>query len=158
MTRISWEEYQRIKDIKELDIEICDYQHVNILNLGWEPWGKWFCKEHERKHVLCPNLCLPVSRNVIGCELTRKRTKKVGEREGVAVNREYYRAKCYLCGKDLEGAGKHGVVKNRNNPGFWGIGSSYKILCLGCIGKRFYGRMSGGKRKTWRKYLKRGYE
>jgi len=55
---------------------------------------------------------------VIGCELTRKRTKKVGEREGVAVNREYYRAKCYLCGKDLEGAGKHGVVKNRNNPGF----------------------------------------
>ena len=32
--RISQEEYGRIKDLKELDIEICDYRHVNILNLG----------------------------------------------------------------------------------------------------------------------------
>ena len=34
--RISPEEYQRIKDIKILDLEFCDYGHVNILNLGWE--------------------------------------------------------------------------------------------------------------------------
>jgi hypothetical protein len=34
--RISQEEYQRIKDIKELDLEICEFGHVNILNLGWE--------------------------------------------------------------------------------------------------------------------------
>ena len=34
MARISWEEYQKIKDIKKLDLEICDYRHVNILNLG----------------------------------------------------------------------------------------------------------------------------
>jgi len=25
------------------------------------------------------------------------------------------------------------------------------------MGKEFYGRMSSGKRKTWRKYLGRGY-
>ena len=31
---LTWEEYQRIKNLKELDIEICDYRHVNILNLG----------------------------------------------------------------------------------------------------------------------------
>ena len=31
---LTWEEYLRIKDLKELDIEICDYRHVNILNLG----------------------------------------------------------------------------------------------------------------------------
>ena len=31
---LTWEEYQRIKDIKVLDLEICDYKHVNILNLG----------------------------------------------------------------------------------------------------------------------------
>jgi len=48
----------------------------------------------------------------------RKRTKKAGERERIAVNQEYYRANCYLCGKELKGARKHGVVKNRNNPGF----------------------------------------
>jgi len=75
MTRISWEEYKRIKDIKELDIEICDYGHMNILNLGWGAWGKWFCQKHEKEHVLCPELCLPVSRNVMGCELVRRRTK-----------------------------------------------------------------------------------
>ena len=39
-TKLTWEEYQRIKDIKILDLELCDYGHVNILNLGWEVWGK----------------------------------------------------------------------------------------------------------------------
>jgi hypothetical protein len=34
--RITQEEYQRIKDVKELDLEICEFGHVNILNLGWE--------------------------------------------------------------------------------------------------------------------------
>jgi len=33
-TKLTWEEYQRIKDIKILDLEFCDYRHVNILNLG----------------------------------------------------------------------------------------------------------------------------
>ena len=156
MTRLTWEEYQRIKDIKELDIEICDYRHVNILNLGWEAWGKWYCKSHEKEHVLCPELCLPVSRNVIGCELVRRRVKRT--EEPIKPNKPYDWASCYLCGKELRGASKKGVIKNRNNPGFWGIGSSYKILCLGCIGKEFLGKLSPGKRKTYGKYLKRGYE
>jgi len=105
--------------------------------------------------VLCPELCLPAARNILRCELTRKRVKK-GE-EPTKPNRPYDWANCYLCGKELKGAGKHGVIKNRNNPGFWGVSSSYKILCLECIGREFYGRMSSGKKKTWRKYLKRGY-
>ena len=155
MTRISWEEYQRIKDIKILDLEICDYGHVNILNLGWESWGKWFCNLHEKEHVLCPELCLPVSRNVIGCELVRRRTKI--RPEPVKPNKPYDWASCYLCGKELKGAGKTGKIKNRNNLGFWGIGSSYKILCLGCIGKRFYGRMVDWQRKKFREYRRRGY-
>lgn len=33
-TRLTWEEHQRIKDIKILDLELCDYGHMNILNLG----------------------------------------------------------------------------------------------------------------------------
>ena len=155
-TKLTWAEYQRIKDIKILDLEICDYQHVNILNLGWEAWGKWYCSKHEREHVLCPELCLPVSRNIIRCELTRKRTKRIEEK--AKINQEYYKASCYLCGKGLEGAGKHGVIKNRNNPNFWGISSSYKILCLKCIGKEFYRRMIGWQRKKFREYRRRGYE
>jgi len=154
-TKLTHEEYQRIKDIKQLDLEICDYGHLNILNLGREPWGKWFCNKHEKEHILCPNLCLPVSKN-IGCELVRKRVKR--NEDPPKPNKPYDWANCYLCGKELRGAGKHGVVKNRNNPGFWGMSSSYKILCLECVGKEFYKRMSSSKKKTWRKYLKRGYE
>jgi len=155
-TRLTWEEYQRIKGIKTLDLELCDYGHLNILNLGWEAWGKWFCWKHEREHVLCPRLCLPVSRNVLGCELVRKRTKRT--EEPVKPNRTYDWANCYLCSKELHGQNKHSRIKNRNNPAFWGVGSVYKILCLKCMGKEFYGRLSSSKRKTWRKYLKRGYK
>ena len=155
MTTISREEYQKIRELKELDLELCEFGHVNILNLGWEVWGKWFCKKCEREHVLCPKLCLPVSRNVIGCELLRKRTKRT--EEPVKPNRPYDLAKCYLCSKELKSASKKGVVKNRNNPGFWGIGSSYKILCLECIGKEFYRRMVGWQKKKWREYRRRGY-
>ncbi|CAI2192654.1 46_t:CDS:2 [Funneliformis geosporum] len=39
-TKLTWEEHLRIKDIKRLDLELCDYGHLNILNLGWEAWGK----------------------------------------------------------------------------------------------------------------------
>jgi len=153
--RISWEEYQRIKSLKELDLEICDYGHLNILNLGWEVWRKWYCNKCERERVLCPELCLPVSRN-IGCELMRRRVKR--SEEPVKPNRPYDLASCYLCFKELKGAGKHGVIKNRNNPKFWGISSVYKILCLECVERKFYNRLKSSKKKTWRKYLKRGYE
>jgi len=149
------QEYQSIKDLKVLDLEICNFGHLNILNLGWEAWGKWFCQKHEREHVLCPSLCLPVSRNIIGCELVRKRTKR--SRESVKPNRAYDLCSCYLCNKQLKGASKKGIIKNRNNPGFWEVSSVYKILCLECIGREFYNRLSASKRKTWRKYLGRGY-
>jgi hypothetical protein len=155
MTTISQEEYQRIKDLKTLDLELCDYGHLNILNLGWESWGKWFCKKHEQGHVLCKELCLKVARNILDCELVRKRSKR--NEEPPKPNKPYDWANCYLCCKELAGASKNGVIKNRNTPGFWGISSDYKILCLGCVGKRFYGRMSRSKRKTFRKYVQRGY-
>ncbi|CAG8756472.1 3623_t:CDS:2, partial [Ambispora leptoticha] len=77
-TKLTWEEYQRIKDIKILDLEFCDYWHVNILNLG----------------------------NVLGCELVRRRVKR-GE-EPPKPNRPYDLANCYLCGKELKSASKKG--------------------------------------------------
>jgi len=154
-TKLAWEEHQRIKDIKTLDLEICDYQHINILNLGWEAWGKWYCSKHEREHVLCPGLCLPVSKN-IGCELVRKRVKR--KEEPVKPNRPYDLTNCYLCFKELKSASKKSVIKNRNNPNFWGIGSSYKILCLECIGRKFYNRLANWQKKKFREYWRRGYE
>ena len=56
-TKLTWEEYQRIKDLKVLDLEICDYGHFNILNLGWKPFKKFNCLTHKKEHVLCPELC-----------------------------------------------------------------------------------------------------
>ena len=106
--------------------------------------------------MLCPSLCLPASKNIIGCELVRKRTKK--REEPTKSNLPYNLANCYLCFKELKGAGKHSTIKNRNNPSFWGIKSEFKILCLKCLGKKFYGKLSPEKRKTWNKYVKRGYE
>ena len=66
--------------------------------------------------MLCPGLCLPVSRNIVGCELVRRRTKRT--EEPVKPNRPYDLANCYLCFKELKGASKKGVIKNRNNPNF----------------------------------------
>ena len=105
--------------------------------------------------MLCPELCLPVARNILGCDLYVE--YKPVDREVVPPNKRYDRANCYCCGKELRGAGKKGVVKNRNNPSFWGIKSAWKIMCLQCVGKKFYGELSGSKRKTFNKYLKRGY-
>ena len=116
MVRISWEEYQRIKDLKELDIEVCEFGHLNLLNLGWGAWGKWYCGKCEKEHVLCPELCLKASENILGCELHRKRQVKATV--AVKPNLTYDKCACYGCGKELRAASKKGVVKNRNNPGF----------------------------------------
>ena len=105
--------------------------------------------------MLCPELCVGVARNLFGCDLF-KEFKPVG-REVVPPNRPYDWCACYLCGKELRGAGKKGVIKNRNNPSFWGIKSEWKILCLKCVGKKYLSQLSGSKRKTWQKYLRRGY-
>ena len=66
--------------------------------------------------MLCPSLCLPVSRNILDCELVRKRSKRT--EEPVKPNKPYDWASCYLCFKELKGARKKSVVKNRNNPSF----------------------------------------
>jgi hypothetical protein len=57
----------------------------------------------------------------------------------------------------IDSAGHHRVVKNRNDVRFWGIESEFKILCLECIGKKFYEEMEGWQRKKFREYRRRGY-
>jgi len=156
--KLNWAEYQKIKGIKTLDLEICSYcSRLNILNLGWKTFGKWFCEKEQKEHVLCWELCYKVCLKILGCELVRKRERKAEKEQIVTVNQQYYKSSCYLCQKELAGAGKHGVIKNRNNPSFWGIKSEFKIMCLKCLGKRFYGKMEKGKQKTFNKYVKRGY-
>lgn len=156
MARISWEEYQRIRNLKELDLQQCYYCHkITILNLGWKPFGKYYCQKHEKEYFLCWELCYKVCVNILNCELVRER-KQVPP-EPVKPNQPYDKCVCYSCGKELRGAGKTGKIKNRNDPKFWGIKSEFKIMCLGCIGKRFYRRMVDWQRKKFREYVRRGY-
>lgn len=156
--RISQAEYQKIKHLKTLDIQVCDFcRRLNILNLGWKPFGKFYCRLHEAEYLVCWNLCYKVCRNIWRCQLYQPVEPKPLV-EPVKPNKVYDLAACYLCSKQLKGAGKHGVVKNRNNPSFWGIKSEFKILCLKCLGKKFYGKLSPEKRKTFNKYVKRSYE
>ena len=75
----------------------------------------------------------------------------------VRVDSDDY-AWCEKCKASISVASKKRVIKNRNDPRFWGVSSDYKILCLGCLGKRFYGKLEASKRKTFNKYVKRGYE
>jgi hypothetical protein len=106
--------------------------------------------------VLCLELCLPVARNILGCHLYQElpRTRPI---QPVKPNKSYDKCACYCCGQELRGASKKGKIKNRNNPSFWGVNTEYKILCLRCVGKKFLSQLSGSKRKTFNKYLKRGY-
>ena len=157
VVRISQKEQQKLSGLKELDIQQCSFcQRTNLLNLGWEPFQQLLCQLHQKEHVLCLELCLPVARNVLGCHLFKEVKPVV--REVVPVNRGYDWANCYLCSKELQGAGKTGRIKNRNNPSFWVVNTEYKILCLRCVGKRYLSLLSPSKRRTFNKYLKRGYQ
>lgn len=155
--KISRGDFQRLNQLKELDIQQCSFcGKITILNLGWEPFKKLLCQACREEHVLCPELCLGVVRNIFACWLYVE-LPRVGVIKEVKPNRSYDWCACYCCGKELVGASKKGVIKNRNNPGFWGINTEYKILCLECVGGKYYGVLSKGKRKTWRKYVGRGY-
>ena len=155
--KISRGDFQRLNELKELDIQQCDFCHkITILNLGWEPFKKLLCQACQEEHVLCLELCLPVARNIFDCHLYEE-LPRVRAIKAVKPNKPYDLTNCYGCGKELRGAGKTGKIKNRNNPSFWGINTEYRILCLKCMGKKYYPSMSKGKQKTFNKYLKRGY-
>jgi hypothetical protein len=156
--KISRVEFERIKDLKKIDLQQCSFCHeITILNLGWEPFLKLLCQACQEEHVLCPDLCLKVAKNIFDCHLYQE-LPRVGLIKEVKANKPHDLANCYCCGKELKGAGKTGKIKNRNNPGFWGISIEYRILCLTCIGKKFYSVLSPSKRRTFNKYLQRGYE
>jgi len=71
------------------------------------------------------------------------------------VNSDYY-AWCERCESGIPAASKKRVIKNRNDPRFWGLDLEEKVLCLECL-RRFREEMPIGKRYTLNKYLKRGY-
>lgn len=155
--KITRKDFDRIRHLKFLDIQQCSFCHkLNILNLGWKPFGEFYCRLHEAEYIVCWELCYKVCLNIWGCKLYKRERPVI--QEPTKPNKPYDWASCYLCFKELKGASKKGTIKNRNNPSFWGIASKWKVLCLGCLGKKYYQKLSSNKRKTYGKYLKRGYE
>jgi hypothetical protein len=61
---------------------------------------------------------------------------------------------CEKCEKTISVASKKRVIRNRNDPRFWGLEVEEKILCLDCL-EKFQGQMPISKQYTFNKYLKR---
>lgn len=68
----------------------------------------------------------------------------------------YGYAYCPKCETKIEGAGKHGTIKNRNDPKFWGLNIEEKVLCLECL-QKFQEKMPLRKKYLFNEYSKRGY-
>jgi len=66
-------------------------------------------------------------------------------------------SECERCKRIISSAGHHRVVKNRNDPRFWGVESEWRVLCLRCIRKEFYEEMEEWQKKKFREYVRRGY-
>ena len=63
---------------------------------------------------------------------------------------------CERCEKIISSAGHHRVVKNRNDPRFWGLEVEEKVLCGKCLGK-LVEQMPRRKKYLFWEYEKRGY-
>lgn len=75
--------------------------------------------------------------------------------EKVRVSSDYY-AWCERCEVGIPAASKKRVIKNRNDPKFWGLNIREKVLCGDCLGE-LVEKMPANKKYTFRKYGKRGY-
>lgn len=64
---------------------------------------------------------------------------------------------CQGCRRRVASAGHHGVIKNRNDPKFWGLEVKEKILCGDCL-KNLVGQMPARKKYLFNEYQKRGYQ
>lgn len=63
---------------------------------------------------------------------------------------------CERCEANIVAASKKRVIKNRNDPKFWGLEVVEKVLCGDCLAN-YQGQMPVSKKYTFWKYLKRGY-
>jgi len=65
-------------------------------------------------------------------------------------------SECEKCESRIGSAGHHGVIRNRNDPKFWGLEVEERALCRDCLGK-LVEEMPVGKKYTFRKYVRRGW-
>jgi len=73
----------------------------------------------------------------------------------VRISSDYY-AWCEKCEVGIPVASKKRVIKNRNDPRFWGLEIKEKILCLKCLAN-YQEKMLPRKKYLFNEYQKRGY-
>jgi len=75
--------------------------------------------------------------------------------EKVRINNDDY-TKCESCEETITAASKKRVIKNRNDPKFWGLNVAKKVLCGECL-TNYQGKMPARKKYLFSEYQKRGY-
>ena len=73
--------------------------------------------------------------------------------EKVRVGDDNY-AWCESCEREISVARKKRVIKNRNDPRFWGLEVKEKVLCLECL-SNYWEKMPKKKKYVFNKYLGR---
>ena len=76
------------------------------------------------------------------------------ESKKIRVSSDYY-AWCEICEASIAVASKKRVIKNRNDPKFWGLEVKEKVLCSDCLEKR-KGEMTPLRRAKFNGYRKLG--
>ena len=141
-------------------IDLNDWLEKDCLPINSHCAKKWLkdkehlkncdCLEQESQEIylLFSNSLERYQEQLKGCQCKKS--------EKTRISSDYY-AWCEICEKTIEAASKKRVIKNRNDPKFWGLEIKEKILCLDCL-KKYCEQMPNNKKYTFNKYRKRGYE
>lgn len=92
-------------------------------------------------------------------EIEQKLTKcacKISQK--VRISNDFYTS-CEICAKSIPVASKKRVIKNRNDPRFWGLVIKAKILCGDCLAnyQEIMPPLRYRKKYLFKEYQKRGY-
>ena len=91
-------------------------------------------------------------------ERLQKQIKNCSCQRSPKTRTDFEWTECENCGQRLNTARKKRVIKNRNDPRFWGLNIPAKILCLECLKEKYAEAISSWrKRGKLKEYLQRGY-
>jgi len=125
-----------LKDKEHLKKCACLEQEIHQARQRAEEWVKYLAHSLQEKQELLKKC---------SCQKSEK----------FRVDSDYY-AWCERCEESISVASKKRVIKNRNDPRFWGLKVEEKVLCGDCLAN-LVEKMPKRKKYLFREYEKRGY-